>query len=399
MRRQLTWALAAAIAIAMVLAGGALAAKPTVVRVGNLIMRLNGDLSRTVLQKQKLTPVGFHTKGSLATADGSQLPPLKEVITDVDDDIAVDVSGLPVCRRGQLVAQESRKVRKACAGALLGTGSGSVRVAFPEQPPFDSTGPLLLFNGGAKGGVTTLYVHTYVNVPAPTAVVTTVKITKEHRGPYGTRFSVAVPVIAGGHAAVTHFELATLEGREHSFLYARCSDGNILAYVQFKFLDGSAIEGGIVRPCTVAPARLLAASLEEAGPSREEYAAAVEPICKANTEASGRILDGVKAEVKRDELKPAAAQFAKAATALRKTLTQLRVVPQPAADTAKLSRWLGFVKREAELFQAIAEKLKAGDKVGAQAMAIRLNNNANLANNAVLGFDFDHCSADPSKFT
>jgi hypothetical protein len=352
-----------------------------------------------VLQKQKLTPVGFHTKGSLATADGSQLPALREVVTDVDDDVAVDVSGLPVCRRDQLVAQDTTAAKRACGDAILGTGSGSVRVAFPEQPPFDSTGPLLLFNGGAKGGVITLFTHTYVNVPAPTAVVTTVKVTKERKGPYSTRFAVTVPAIAGGHAAVTHFELATLEGREHSFLYARCSDGSIRAYVQFKFRDGSAIQGGIVRPCTTAPARLLAAALEEAAPSREEYTAAVEPICKANGEASGRILDGVKGEVKRGELKPAAAQFTKAAAALRKTLTQLRAVPPPPADKAKLSRWLGYVKKEAELFQAIAQKLKAGDKFGAQAMAIRLNNNANLANNAALGFEFKYCSADSSKFT
>ena len=80
--------------------------------------------------------------------------------------------------------------------------------------------------------------------------------------------------------------------------------------------------------------------------TREGYVAAVEPICKANTEASGKILKGVKGEVRAGKLKPAAAKFARAATALKKTWRQLSAVPKPTADTAKLSKWLGYVKTD-----------------------------------------------------
>ncbi len=106
-----------------------------------------------------------------------------------------------------------------------------------------------------------------------------------------------------------------------------------------------------------------------------------------------------KAKSKREKLDAAAAQFAKASTALKKALAQLRAVPQPAADQAKLTKWLGYVEDEAELFASAAKKLKAGDKVGAQAMVVRLSHNANLANNQVLAFDFDYCRFDTSKFT
>jgi hypothetical protein len=145
---------------------------------------------------------------------------------------------------------------------------------------------------------------------------------------------------------------------------------------------------------------LLAAPLAlGAEQTRETYTAQVEPICKANTAANERILKDVKGEVKAGKLKPAAASFAKAASALKKTLTQLKAVPQPTADTAKLTKWLGYIKAEAELFERTAAKLKADDKNGAQAMAIRLTHTVNLANNQVLAFEFTYCRVDPSQFT
>ena len=136
-----------------------------------------------------------------------------------------------------------------------------------------------------------------------------------------------------------------------------------------------------------------------AEPTRETYTAQVEPICKASTESSDRILKGVKGEVRAGKLKLAAAQFSKAATALKKTLNKLRAVPQPPADKAKLTKWLGYIKEEVQLFEQTAAKLKAGNKTGAQEMAVRLTYTVNRANNQVLAFEFKYCHADPSQFT
>jgi hypothetical protein len=145
---------------------------------------------------------------------------------------------------------------------------------------------------------------------------------------------------------------------------------------------------------------LLVASLAlGAEQTRESYTAQVEPICKANSQASARILKGVKGEVKAGNLKPAAAQFSQAATALKKALTQLKAVPQPSADKAKLAKWLGYIKTEVELFERTAAKLKAGNKVAAEAMTVRLTHTVNLANNQVLDFEFKYCRVDPSQFT
>jgi hypothetical protein len=133
--------------------------------------------------------------------------------------------------------------------------------------------------------------------------------------------------------------------------------------------------------------------------TRAEYVARVEPICKANTKANEKILKGVRARVKAGKLKAASTQFSQAGRALKQTYAQLGAVPQPSADATKLTKWLRYVKEEASLFQATAAKLKAGDKLGAEALVVRLTHTANLANDAALGFEFQYCRFEPSKFT
>jgi hypothetical protein len=132
---------------------------------------------------------------------------------------------------------------------------------------------------------------------------------------------------------------------------------------------------------------------------RQEYKEAVEPICKANTEANKRILKGVRKEVKEGKLKLAGRQFGKAGAALKRTHAELKAVPQPPEDQTKLTKWLSLISTEVTLFQKAAKQLKAENKTGAQATVIRLEHNANQANNQVIGFEFHYCRFEPSKFT
>ncbi|HET9591742.1 MAG TPA: hypothetical protein VFP17_02395 [Solirubrobacterales bacterium] len=139
----------------------------------------------------------------------------------------------------------------------------------------------------------------------------------------------------------------------------------------------------------------LAADLEE---ERQAYKAQVEPICKQNREANERVLKGVKQNIKNGKLKLAGTQFAKGAAALKKARTQLLTVPKPAADSARLTKWLGYVKSETELFEKVSKKLKAGDKHGAQRMALQLTSTVNKANNTVLAYEFNYCRVQTSQF-
>jgi hypothetical protein len=132
--------------------------------------------------------------------------------------------------------------------------------------------------------------------------------------------------------------------------------------------------------------------------TRDSYVETVEPICKANTEANEKILKGVRQKVQAGKLDVASRQVAAAARALKRTRTQLLQVEKPPADAARLTKWLGYVKVEVELFESLARKLAKDEKVGAQRLVVRLKSTANQANNQVLGFEFRYCKFQPSKF-
>ncbi|HET7589666.1 MAG TPA: hypothetical protein VFK14_05725 [Solirubrobacterales bacterium] len=243
-----------ALAIAVCAAGRAAAEKATVVRAGNLVLRINGGVAPKRLPKGHLAPITLRASGSLATVDGSHPPATKTVTVDFDKHGTINARGLPVCRPGKLQSRDTKAAIAACRPALVGRGRTTVQVAFPEQPPFSSTGPLALFNGGVHRGVTTMYIHAYVSVPTPTAIVTVVKIKKEHKGPYGTRAVARIPKIAGGSGSLTKFAFAIHRtfrrgGRKQSYLLARCANGRFRAHAVLQTSDGRRISGSILRTC------------------------------------------------------------------------------------------------------------------------------------------------------
>lgn len=133
--------------------------------------------------------------------------------------------------------------------------------------------------------------------------------------------------------------------------------------------------------------------------TRASYREAAEPICQANTKANERILAGARAEVRGGKLRPAAGKFARAAAALKATVGELRALPQPSADQARLAKWLGYAATEASLFEAAARKLRDGNKGAAEHLVARLTQTANRANTEVLAFEFHYCRFEPSRFT
>ena len=148
-----------------------------------------------------------------------------------------------------------------------------------------------------------------------------------------------------------------------------------------------------------AVAFLALASLAYAEVSREEYVAKVEPICEKNTKANEATLHNVKQEVKTGKLKPASAAFTKAAKALKSTHAELEAITPPEADRSTISKWLAQIKTEVGYFEAVAKKLKQGNKNAAEKMVIKLTHNVEAANDTVLGFDFHFCKANTAKFT
>jgi hypothetical protein len=253
MRKYLLITMAVGALIAVVGASVAFAAKDTVVRAGNVILTIDGSSGVTpkALSKTEYTPIKFTAAGSIATTDGTQPPALKEVLLDADNS-AVNVKGYPACTSGKLQARDTKAVEAACKSAIIGKGVTTVSVEFPEQKPIPAKSPLLVFNGGFKGGVTTFYIHAYLTQPITTAIVTTVKIKKAGSG---LKSVTTIPVIAGGAGSVKDFSLSidkkfTYKGKKVSVLSAKCPSGKLQAHVTAKFRDNSQLSADVLRVCT-----------------------------------------------------------------------------------------------------------------------------------------------------
>jgi hypothetical protein len=239
--------------LALIVASGALA-RIEVVRVGNLVFKDNSVISPTKLPKRKQAPIKGAISASIATVDGSHPPAVREVVVDLDKNFHVNAKGLPVCKAGQLEARDSKAARRVCGRATVGKGKGLAEIAFPEQKPIVVSSPVTMFNGGVKGGKTTVFVHAFLTVPVPAAIVTPVKITHSRRGAYGLHAVARIPVIAGGAGSVTFFKLTisrkfTFKGKRASFVTASCPTGRLLAKGRVLFDDNSRLKLARALPC------------------------------------------------------------------------------------------------------------------------------------------------------
>ncbi len=130
--------------------------------------------------------------------------------------------------------------------------------------------------------------------------------------------------------------------------------------------------------------------------TRNEYAKKVEPICKADTQANEKTLRHVKQWAKHGKLKPASLAFTKA---LKTTHAELEAIPQPDADQSTRTKWLGKIKAEIGYFEAVAKKLKQGNKNAAEEMVVNSLITSNWQNDTVFGFYRHYFKANTARFT
>jgi hypothetical protein len=252
---------AASTALALLVLLGTASAKWSVVQSGNLTLKVDGGVSPSVLPRHEFAPASFSARGQIATVDGSHPPALREAVIYLDRGFAADVYGLPTCRAGKLEARTTKEARRACPTAIVGSGTGSAEIVFPEQSPILTSSPLTLFNGGEKGGIRTVYAHAYTTVPTPTAIIVTFKFHSIEAGRFGVRADVKLPKIAGGSGSITAFDLKVerlyrYRGFLKSFSLAQCRDGRLdvksTVFFRDEVGDGgdSTLDVGVTLPCT-----------------------------------------------------------------------------------------------------------------------------------------------------
>lgn len=243
-------------AMALLLGLAISSASGQTVQAGNLIITIDGGVTPKKLPKKTPAPITLQVSGSIKSNDGTHLAALKTLALEFDKNGSINTKGLPTCTVGKLQSTLTAQAKQACGDALVGTGKVSAEIAFPDQAPFDASGPLLIFNGAPKGGKPVLIFHVYAHVPAPTTFVTTGVISKAS-GKYGTSTLIQIPTIVGGQGSLTSFEAKinktwNYKGKKESLLLAKCPTGTLYAHGEFTFADGTTASGDVVRPCTPA---------------------------------------------------------------------------------------------------------------------------------------------------
>lgn len=251
---------ATVIAIAGVLAGIAGAAgknQPVTVRVGDIEVTADGGFKPEVMSKTTPTPISFFANGTIKSINPEKPhpPALQKVLVETDKNGSVFVKGYPKCQSGELQSQNTKNAEDICRDAIIGQGQASAKIAFADSKEVPVSSKVVVFNGGERGGVITFFIHAYITVPVPAAIVTTVKIKKIHNGRYGYLSTATIPKIAGGAGSLTSFSLKigkryTYKGKRVSVLYAKCPDGKLQAHVTGFFSDGTEASAEVVRTCT-----------------------------------------------------------------------------------------------------------------------------------------------------
>lgn len=262
MRRNSILVLALSAIVAMAFAAVA-SAKWDTFRAGTLVLKADGGVSPQTLPRKRMAPVNVRVRGQISDTASSHPAAFREAVIDFDRNGTINTKGLATCKRGQLEARDTKSALRVCGKSEVGKGSGRIQISFPEQRPIPVKAPITVFNGGTKGSKTTLYIHTFITVPVPAAVVTTVTIKKVKKGRYGLSTVSKIPVIAGGSGSVLDFDIQfgkkyTYKGKRQSYILARCTDGKFMAKIIKVLFRNEAegprketsLKGTVVRSCT-----------------------------------------------------------------------------------------------------------------------------------------------------
>jgi hypothetical protein len=236
-------------------------AQAELIQQGNLRVFFDGRLAPHALPRERLAPVSVTLDGSVATADGTRPPQLRDLRFAVNSAGKVSIAGLPRCRAGVLQQTSTEAALTRCRSALVGRGHFSANVNFPDTPLIPAQGQVLAFNSRIHGHAG-LLLHLYGTSPVRAAFVLPFNITHQPGG-FGTVFSTHIPQLASGLGYITNITMTlgrkySYQGDRRSFLSASCAAPSgfsgalfTLAHATFAFSNGQRLSTSLARDCRV----------------------------------------------------------------------------------------------------------------------------------------------------
>jgi hypothetical protein len=237
-------------------------ARAELVREDNLLLSFRGGIAPKELPRGADAPVAVWVDSSVKTTDGSDPPPqLREITIAINRAGKLFSRGLPTCEIRRIQPSTMAAAKKACGGAIVGSGHVGVRIAFEKDHPFDFKAPLLAFNAKSHNGHRRILAQAYGANP-PSSFVLTFKL-RRRPGVFGTVISTRLPRSARDWAYITHFDMRLerryeYRGRQRSFISASCAapegfPGTVypFAKARYRFATGTTASVALVRSCLV----------------------------------------------------------------------------------------------------------------------------------------------------
>jgi hypothetical protein len=222
----------AVVAVLAAVASGAVSpSQPTYVSTGTLEFTPNDGFTPRALSKTARAPIALTLDANIGTADGSHPPALQNLAIELDKNISLDLNRFPFCNLRNDIDVPGTPAER-CRPAIIGRGTMTLEIAFAEAQPIPVQSRVQIINGTRKHGIRTLYLATYISVPTPAEIVTTVQIKAIHNGRYGSEATMRFPKIAGGSGSITSLNLRIkkqlpFEAKRFSPVSAKCPDGKL----------------------------------------------------------------------------------------------------------------------------------------------------------------------------
>lgn len=243
---------AALLSCLLLAASAGVAGADALVEVNSLILHADGGFTPRELPRHRFAPIEFQGHFDVAAKGGGRPVPLNQVVVGFDRDGRLSAGGLPVCPPERIAQASTEEARKACPGAIVGSGEIEALISLASGP-VPASSPLTIFNGPRQNGEPTVILHAQTTVPGTQTFAIVVPI-ERRRGQYRYWATVNVPPIAAGLGAITHFQVKigrrfSVDGHRHSYVSARCTDSVLRTRGRFTFADGTLIEGSVEKFC------------------------------------------------------------------------------------------------------------------------------------------------------
>lgn len=185
---------------------------------------------------------------------------------DIDRGFAFALESLSTCDGSSLNRPSEQtgdrdapeKVRARCRSAIVAEGEAEFVLSYPENTPIPIFSDLTLFKRGTRDGVTNLFLHAYLTIPTPHAIVIPAELKRIRNGRYGTRLTISLPKIASGYGRLNSFSLTFPRRAPHpkkpfGVAKLRCADGRAQIQAESIFNDGVRTTSTAIRTCATAP--------------------------------------------------------------------------------------------------------------------------------------------------